>query len=168
MKIDIDKLGDIFTSCKLGEAKDFYKEVEYVQISSRLFVEKYLENSSCTEYTKKIIKDNVNNVRIYLRDNNKYRLMFVRNYLYRDAEDTFCIEEPLYLINASLGLHYIDQESEVTYLIKYFEELYWCYCDAVYNISEFIEDVCQFFRDDMKAASIKMYEDIEKCFIEEE
>ncbi len=166
MKLDVDKLGNIFTNCKLGEAKDLYKEVEYVQISSRLFIEKYLENSNCSEYTKKILKYNSDYIRIYFRDNCEYRLLIVRDY--QNGEELFCSEDPLTLISDSLAVDYIDSEIDLVKLIKYFEELYWCYCDAVYNISEFIEDVCQFFRDDMKAASIKMYEDIEKCFIEEE
>lgn len=166
MKIDVDKLGDIFTSCKLGEAKDFYKEIEYIQIPSKVFIEKYLENSNCSEYTKKILKYNSDYTRIYFRDNYEYRFLIVRDY--QNGEELFRPEDPLTLISDSLAVDYIDSEIDLVKIIKYFEELYWCYCDAVYNISEFIEEVCQFFRDDMKAASIKMYEDIEKCFIEEE
>lgn len=162
MKIDVDKLGAIFTSCKLGEAKDFYKEIEYIQIPSKVFIEKYFENSNCSEYTKKILKYNSDYMRIYFRDNYEYRLLIVRDY--QNGEELFRPEDPLTLISDSLAVDYIDSEIDLIKIIKYFEE----YCDAVYNISEFIEDVCQFFRNDMKSASIKMYEDIEKCFIEEE
>lgn len=166
MKIDIQKLESMFVYCNVSKENDFYKEIEYIQIPSKVFIEKYLENSNCSEYTKKIVKYNSDYIRIYFRDNCEYRILIVRDY--QNGEELFRHEDPLTLISDSLSVDYIDSEIDLVKLIKYFEELYLCYCDTVYNISEFIEDVCQFFRNDMNAASIKMYEDIEKCFIEED
>lgn len=159
MKIDVDKLGDIFNNCKVNE------DANYIQIPVKLFIEKYLENSSCSICTKRIIEDGVNHVRLYLKDDPKYRIMFVRSYLNRDL--TFWSEAPLYLINDYLGINYVDDESEVIYLVEYFEKLYYSCSDQTYDLSEFMEYVFQVFKDDMEEASRIMYEDIEKCLIKE-